>query len=47
MGNIIAIGVVAIVVGLAIYKMYKDKKQGKHCSGCSACPSQSDCESKR
>jgi hypothetical protein len=46
MGNIIAGGMIVLLLGLAIYKMYKDKKAGKHCSGCSGCPSQCDCESK-
>ncbi|QUH30092.1 FeoB-associated Cys-rich membrane protein [Vallitalea guaymasensis] len=47
MGNFIAGGIIILLVGLAIYKMYKDKKAGKKCSGCSSCPAQSNCESKK
>ncbi|GMQ63037.1 FeoB-associated Cys-rich membrane protein [Vallitalea maricola] len=47
MGNFIAGGIIILLVGLAIHKMYKDKKAGKKCSGCSSCPAQCDCESKK
>ncbi|MCT4688556.1 FeoB-associated Cys-rich membrane protein [Vallitalea sp.] len=47
MGNFIAGCIIILLVGLAIYKMYKDKKAGKKCSGCSSCPTQCDCESKK
>lgn len=46
MGNVIAALIIILLVGLAIYKMYKDKKAGKKCSGCNSCPYHSDCDSK-
>lgn len=46
MGDYIAGGIVILIIGLAIYKMYRDKKAGKHCTGCSGCPSESQCGSK-
>lgn len=45
MGNIITGGIIILLIGLASYKLYKDKKAGKHCTGCSSCPSQSTCGS--
>ncbi|GKX30385.1 hypothetical protein SH1V18_28650 [Vallitalea longa] len=47
MGNFIAAFIIILLVGLAIYKMYKDKKAGKKCSGCSNCPAQYNCQSKK
>ena len=36
MGDIIVLGVLALVVGLIVSGMIRDKKKGK-CSGCSSC----------
>ena len=36
MGDIIVLGVLALVVGLIVADMIRDKKKGK-CSGCSSC----------
>jgi hypothetical protein len=47
MGNFIAICIIVGLLGLAIYKMVKDKKAGKKCSGCSSCPSNCDCNSNK
>ncbi|MBQ6719308.1 MAG: FeoB-associated Cys-rich membrane protein [Oscillospiraceae bacterium] len=45
LGDIIVIAVLALVVGLIIRGMIRDKKQGKccGCSGCSGCSSCSSC----
>ena len=37
MGDIIVLGVLAVVVGLIVAGMIRDKKKGKGCSGCSSC----------
>lgn len=38
MGNVIVGGILVIIVGLAIYKLRKDKKNGKGCCGdCGSC----------
>lgn len=37
MGDIIVLGVLALVVGLIVAGMIRDKKKGKSCSGCSSC----------
>jgi len=38
--------VVVVIVGLAVYKVYKDRKDGKGCScACGECPS--DCRRPR
>ena len=37
------LAVVAALVGLAIYKMVRDKKKGVKCSGCSGCSESSGC----
>ena len=37
MGDIIVLGVLALVVVLIIAGMIRDKKKGKSCSGCSSC----------
>lgn len=46
MGNIIAGGIIVLLIGLASYKIYRDKKMGKACSGCSSCPTADSCGSK-
>ncbi|MBE6836871.1 MAG: FeoB-associated Cys-rich membrane protein [Ruminococcus sp.] len=45
MGTIIVLIVLVAVVGLIIFKMKKDKKQGKSSCGCkcSACPNSQYC----
>ena len=37
MENIIIIGAVLIIVALAAYYVYKEKKAGKKCIGCPYC----------
>ena len=37
MGDIIVLGVLALVVGLIVAGMIRDKKKGKTCGGCSGC----------
>ena len=36
MGDIIVLGVLAVIVGLIVAGMIRDKKKGKRC-GCSSC----------
>ena len=45
LGTIIVFLVLAIVVSLIIYKMYRDKKQGNSSCGCncSSCPMANEC----
>ncbi len=47
MGTIIVLVVLLAVVGLIIFKMKKDKKQGKSSCGCkcSGCPNSQFCHS--
>ena len=44
-GTIIVFVVLAVIVGLIIFKMYRDKKQGKSSCGCncSSCPMSNEC----
>ena len=44
-GTIIVFVVLAIIVGIVIYKMYRDKKKGKSSCGCncSSCPMANEC----
>ncbi len=44
-GTIIVLLVLAIIVGVIIYKMYRDKKQGKSSCGCNcaSCPMSNEC----
>ena len=37
MGDVIVIGVLALVVVLIVSGMVRDKKKGKCCGGCSSC----------
>jgi len=41
--NIIVSTVILGMLGLAVFKLKKDKQQGKHCSGCSGCPVENQC----
>lgn len=45
LGTIVVALVLAIVVGLIICKMYRDKKQGKSSCGCNcaSCPMANEC----
>ncbi len=45
MGDIIVIAVLALIIGLIIRGMIRDKKKGKccGCSGCSSCASCGSC----
>ena len=45
LGTIIVALALTIVVGLIIFKMYRDKKQGKSSCGCncSSCPMANEC----
>ena len=46
-GSIIVFIVVAAIIGFAIYKQVKNKKNGNSCGcGCSGCSGCSSCESK-
>ncbi|NCB01046.1 MAG: FeoB-associated Cys-rich membrane protein [Spirochaetia bacterium] len=45
MVNIIVVLVIALILGLSIAKMVRDKKKGVVCSGCSACPMSGSCDS--
>ena len=44
-GDIIVIAVLALIIGLIVRGMIRDRKQGKccGCSGCSGCPSKGTC----
>lgn len=35
MNDLIVIGIIVIIISLASYKVYRDKKNGVKCSGCS------------
>lgn len=35
MGNVIAVTILIIVIGLALYHIYKERKKGNKCIGCS------------
>ena len=37
MGTILVLAILAVIVGLALRGMYRDKKQGKTCGSCSCC----------
>ena len=39
LANIIATAVVVLIVGAAIYYIYKEKKKGSKCIGCPYCES--------
>jgi len=41
--DIIIIGAITILVGIALWKIRRDKKAGAPCSGCSACPAATNC----
>jgi len=51
MGTAIVVTILAIIVGLIIFKMVRDKKAGKSsCScgcGCSSCPMSGKCHQKK
>lgn len=51
MGTVIVLIILALIVGLIIYKMYKDKKAGKHscsCGGeCANCASSGICHNNK
>lgn len=36
MGNVITIAILIIVIGLACYHIYKERKKGSKCIGCSS-----------
>jgi len=39
MGTVIVGAIVACIIGLAVFKVYKDRKKGKGCTqGCDGCP---------
>lgn len=43
--DFIVLAVVAALIGLAIYKIVRDKQKGVKCSGCSGCSESSEsCE---
>ena len=44
-GNIVVLSILVVVVGLVLYKMIRDKKNGKSsCScGCAGCPMRDKC----
>ncbi len=44
-GDLIVIAVLALVVGLIIRGMIRDKKQGKTCGGCTGCSGCASCGS--
>lgn len=44
MENFIVVLLLLTIVGLASYKIYKDKKNNVICSGCTLCKSKSDCK---
>lgn len=48
MENVIIIGIVAVIIALSGFYVYKSKKSGKKCIGCSAsgCGSCSKCNNK-
>ncbi len=49
MGNIIVIGIILVIIGLASYKVYLDKKNNVKCSGCphsKSCGTKDSCGSK-
>lgn len=39
MGTIIVGAVIALIAGVSVRSLIKDKKSGKACAGCSGCPS--------
>ncbi|MBO5488852.1 MAG: FeoB-associated Cys-rich membrane protein [Eubacterium sp.] len=46
MENFIVGGILVILVGIAIYAMWKAKKKGAHCIGCpsaGSCPAKCSC----
>ena len=45
MGDIIVLGVLAMVVGLVIAGMIRDKKKGKSCGSCKGCSMAGSCSS--
>ena len=45
-GNLIAGSIVLILVSLAIFSIYKNRKQGKCCGCDSSCPHSSGCRKK-
>lgn len=44
MGDLIVLGAVAIIAGLAIWKIIKNKKAHKTPCGCGSCPMHDQCE---
>ena len=42
-GDIVVLAVLALVVGLVVRGMIRDKKKGKSCGGCSGCSGCSGC----
>jgi predicted negative regulator of RcsB-dependent stress response len=49
MGDFIVLGVILVIVFLAGFKVYRDKKNGVKCSGCAQAKScaSSDCSTSR
>lgn len=43
MGDLIVLGAVAIIAGLAIWKVIKNKKAHKTPCGCGSCPKNCQC----
>lgn len=43
MADLIVIMILFVIIGSAIYKLYKDKKNNVMCSGCPSCPSNLSC----
>ena len=44
MGDLIVLGAVAIIAGLAIWKVIKNKKEDRPPCGCGSCPMHDQCE---
>ncbi len=42
-GDLIVLGVIVVIIGLALTKIIRDKKKGKCVSGCANCPYNGKC----
>ena len=45
-GNLIAGSIVVALISLAVFSIYKNRKQGKCCGCDSSCPHSSECKKK-
>ncbi len=47
MGNVIVVLILLVIISVASYKLYLDKKNNVKCSGCPSCKIKDNCPSSK